>query len=82
VVSPDRFMEESLLLRLQVNASDISFLVACLARSFSGSRHAHCVTINLSVKGKMIKPLKLEKSKKEPSWLFFYAEKHLYMKGN
>jgi hypothetical protein len=45
------FMEVSLLLRLQVIANDVSFLVACLARSFSCGRHAPCATINLPRKG-------------------------------
>jgi hypothetical protein len=44
-----RFMEVSLLLRLQVNATDVSFLVAYLARSFSCGRHAPYIPINLSM---------------------------------
>jgi hypothetical protein len=35
-----RFNKVSLLLRLKVIAIDVSFLVACLAKSFSGGRHA------------------------------------------
>ncbi|OOE10465.1 hypothetical protein UN64_13965 [Fictibacillus arsenicus] len=49
-------MEVFLLLRLQVNAADVSFLVACQARSFSGCRHAPCAPINLQM-------MKIEKAK-------------------
>jgi hypothetical protein len=45
-----RFIEVSLLLRLQVKTTDVSFLVACLARSFSGGRHAPSTAINSSMK--------------------------------
>jgi hypothetical protein len=68
-----------LLSRLQVNATDVSFLLACLARSFSGGRHPPSTPTNLSVKGTN-KIFKSNNFKKEPiKILVIQMEKGYYL---